>query len=68
MLEALQTERRLELFAEWGHRWLDLKRTAKANLILSPIKGSNWQTTDQLYPIPEYDLLKNPKLSQNPGY
>ena len=28
LLTAIQKERRVELFSEWGNRWLDLKRTA----------------------------------------
>jgi hypothetical protein len=70
LLNAILHERQVELFIEWGHRWLDLKRTGNADAILKPIKGSNWQTTDQLYPIPQSDIDKNPSLKgkQNPGY
>jgi hypothetical protein len=64
---ALEQERRIELFAEWGHRWLDLKRTNKVDLTLAPIKPG-WQPTDALYPIPQIELLRNPLLTQNPGY
>ncbi len=63
----VEQERRIELFAEWGHRWLDLKRTERADAILSAIK-TGWQSADVLYPIPEYDILNNPNISQNPGY
>jgi hypothetical protein len=68
VLEAIEQERKIELFAEWGHRWLDLKRLNKADMELGPIKGNNWQSSDQLYPIPVYDLLTNPNLTQNQGY
>ncbi len=68
ILEAIEQERKAELFAEWGHRWLDLKRWDKADMELGPIKGSNWQSSDQLYPIPVADLLTNPNLTQNQGY
>src|SRR5690606_28078371 len=34
LLDAILQERRVELFAEWGHRWFDLKRTAQADAIL----------------------------------
>jgi hypothetical protein len=64
-------ERQVELFSEWGHRWLDLKRTGKADAVMSIAaiaKGGSWQTTDQLYPIPLNDIQKDPKLTQNPGY
>jgi hypothetical protein len=57
------------LFAEWGHRWFDLKRTNRANAILSVTKkGSKWQPEDQLYPIPPSELDADPNLDQNPGY
>lgn len=69
MLEAsLAKERQTEFFAEWGHRWLDLKRTGKADPVLSVIKGSNWHSTDVLLPIPFSQLQVNPNLTQNPGY
>lgn len=68
LLDAILKERQVELFAEWGHRWFDLKRTGNADAVLSSIKGSNWQTTDQLYPIPISELTVNPKLTQNGGY
>lgn len=68
LLNALMEERRLELFCEWGHRWLDLKRSGKANAILQEYKSPNWQPTDVLYPIPRRQRLLNPFLEQNPGY
>lgn len=68
LLDVIFHERQVELFAEWGHRWFDLKRSNRVNAILSPIKGSNWQTTDQLYPIPYSELIVDPNLRQNPGY
>lgn len=67
LLDSISTERRRELFTEWGHRWLDLKRTGKISNVLSPIKTS-WQDTDALYPIPEDEINKNPNLTQNNGY
>ena len=67
LLDTIAVERRRELFTEWGHRWLDLKRTQKAGDVLSEI-SPNWQSTDQLYPIPEEELLSNPNLIPNPGY
>ena len=76
MLAAIEKERRSELFAEWFHRWFDLKRTAgfadpsksRADEVLSVLKGSNWQSTDVLYPISAAEITKNPALIQNPGY
>ena len=68
LLDAISKERQTELFAEWGHRWFDLKRTQRADLVLAPIKGSEWQATDVLYPIPLAEIQRNPSLTQNPGY
>lgn len=65
---AIEHERRVELFCEWGNRWYDLKRTDRANNILSPLKGSTWQSTDVLWPIPRQEINLNPSLTQNQGY
>lgn len=67
LLAAIETERLHEFFGEFGHRWLDLKRTERASTVLSPIK-SNWQPTDVLFPIPQAQILINKNLTQNPGY
>ena len=68
ILQAILNERRVELFSEYGHRWLDLKRYGLTQEILSPIKP-NWKPTDILLPVPETELLMNPNLApQNPGY
>lgn len=61
-------ERLCEYFAEWGHRWFDLKRTGAANPIVGKLKGGNWQATDVLYPIPQSEIDVNPSLTQNSGY
>lgn len=66
-LLAVEKERKVELFSEWGHRWFDLKRTGKVDQILAPIKVS-WQSTDALYPIPQSEISRNPKITQNKGY
>jgi starch-binding outer membrane protein, SusD/RagB family len=68
VLKAIEQENKIEFFAELGHRWLDLKRTNQANTVLGSLKGANWQTTDQIFPIPVTEINKNPKLSQNEGY
>lgn len=68
LLLAIEKERRLEFFAEWGHRWLDLKRTNRADAVLSTLKSPNWLTTDQLFPIPQTELNNNINLVQNKGY
>ena len=67
LLAAIAHERQVELFAELGHRWLDLKRTEQVSTILKPIK-SLWTSNDQLYPIPVGELTTDPNLTQNPGY
>jgi hypothetical protein len=67
LLSAIQHERQVELFCEWGNRWFDLKRTGKATGVLSFIKPG-WQADDTLYPIPQTELNSNPFLTQNPGY
>lgn len=67
LLTATAHERQIELFAEWGHRWFDLKRTQKSTEILAPLKPA-WQATDTLFPIPIGQILRNPSLTQNKGY
>lgn len=68
LLDAIEQERRHELFIEWGHRWYDLKRMDRANARLAPIK-SQWQATDVLYPLPEVEISRNSNLGDNnPGY
>lgn len=66
-LLAVEQERRVELFCEWGDRWLTLQRLGRGDAVLGPIKPG-WQTTDILYPIPTSEILSNPSLTQNPGY
>lgn len=68
LLAAIQQESRCEFFTEWGHRWLDLKRTNKADVVLGSVKSPNWQPEDKLFPIPQNELDHNPALIQNPGY
>lgn len=67
VLQAVAKERQQELFAEWGHRWLDLKRTKQADVVLGN-QSAFWEATDVLYPIPDEDRMKNPNLTQNEGY
>lgn len=71
LLAAIAQERRVELFAEFGHRWFDLKRTEQADAVLSviPYKMDTWEATDVLFPIPIVDLSANENLKpQNDGY
>ncbi|MDX3916338.1 MAG: RagB/SusD family nutrient uptake outer membrane protein [Pseudosphingobacterium sp.] len=66
-LMAIAIERRKEFFAEWGHRWLDLKRTKSINAILEQRKSS-WRPEAALFPIPFNQILTNSNLIQNAGY
>lgn len=71
LLSAILHERKVELFCEWGHRWFDLKRTNMADDAMNvetPLKGGTWNSTDQLYPLPLYELQQNKNLDQNAGY
>jgi hypothetical protein len=70
-LNAILHERRVELFCEWGHRWLDLKRTNTVDDMMSletPLKGGTWQPTDKYYPISSSELIADPNLTQTTGY
>jgi starch-binding outer membrane protein, SusD/RagB family len=68
LLLAIEQERKVELFGEWGHRWFDLKRTNRATAVIGGQKPASWQPTDVLYPIPENQRLANTNLTQNLGY
>lgn len=68
LLTAIEQERRVELFTEWGHRWFDLKRWKRSTAVLGPIK-SKWSDNDTLCPLPYTEMLKAPNLRpQNAGY
>jgi hypothetical protein len=67
LLTAIGHERRIEFFAEWGHRWLDLKRTGQIDAVLTSEK-TGWKRTAALYPIPYTELAYNPNMVQNQGY
>ena len=67
ILEAVLQERRHELFTEYGQRFFDLKRTGKLDSTLTDKVG--WNATDDLWPLPQSEMLSNPFLTpQNPGY
>ncbi|RYG54138.1 MAG: RagB/SusD family nutrient uptake outer membrane protein, partial [Chitinophagaceae bacterium] len=67
LLDAILKERRSELFTEWGHRWMDLRRFGKLDAVMSAIKPG-WKPAAQLLPIPYSEILVNQNLKQNPGY
>lgn len=71
IIKSIIHERQVEYFTEWGHRWLDLKRTGLIDEVMSvvtPEKGGIWKSTAQYYPISDYELRYNPNLIQNQGY
>jgi starch-binding outer membrane protein, SusD/RagB family len=71
---AIMHERQVELFTEWGNRWFDLIRTETVNPVLGTpgnvchAKGGVWNSTSELFPIPQSEVLLDPNLKQNPGY
>lgn len=67
LIDAIMTERRLELYLE-GHRFFDLKRRGmtitKASLS-APVPYNDFRI---LAPLPNDQVQLNTKLKQNPGY
>lgn len=68
--EAIEQERRVELFAEWGHRWYDLRRwpsisggadKTRADDILPALKPT-WKSSAIYLPIPSDAAAFNPNL------
>ena len=68
VLDAIMQERRVELFLEYGNRWFDLKRTGRADAVLSALKPTTWKSTAVLYPIPLTEIKTASQLTQNAGY
>lgn len=73
ILSSILHERQVELFAELGHRWFDLKRTSgvDANMaMVTPQKsgGFPWNSYQQWYPVLATDIQVDPNLQQNAGY
>ncbi len=75
VLEWIFEERRLELAAEEGHRWWDLRRRHKAGEIDlttwdfgSINTGFDFEEYNIRYPLPQEEIQLNPNLSQNEGY
>jgi len=67
LLNVINHENKMEFFAEWGHRWFDLKRNGSINSVLGGIKAG-WKPTAALYPVPSHEILIDKNLTQNPGY
>ncbi|MDQ0106851.1 hypothetical protein J2T02_001964 [Chitinophaga terrae (ex Kim and Jung 2007)] len=71
ILDAILHERQVELFAEWGDRWLDLKRRNKIDEVMAIVtaeKGGKWSNFRKYFPINQEELMRNPNLKQTPGY
>ncbi len=68
LINNILDERQVDFLAEWGHRWLDLKRTGRADAVIGALKPETWESTDALWPINNSELQANPNLEQNPGY
>ncbi|XHR94284.1 RagB/SusD family nutrient uptake outer membrane protein [Mucilaginibacter sp. UC70_90] len=58
LLTAIAQENQIEFFAEWGHRWLDLKRTGKTDEVLGGLKRGELANNRPAFPDP---------LRPNPG-
>lgn len=68
VLNTIYQEQRIEMFAELGHRWMNLKRTNRIDQVLGSLKDS-WRSTAALFPIPQSEIENNANLlPQNPGY
>ncbi|OQP44896.1 hypothetical protein A4H97_09345 [Niastella yeongjuensis] len=76
VLAAVEQECRIEFFAEWGHRWFDLKRwparaidgKKRIDEVMSSLRPDTWKPTAALWPIPGVERIRNPALTPNPGY
>ncbi len=66
-IDELLIEKRREFFTEFGHRFIDLKRMDRLD-VLSSLKP-NWKVSKQVWPLPQKEILLNPNLlPQNSGY
>jgi hypothetical protein len=68
LVNAVLHERQIELFSEWGHHILDLKRLGQANSVLGSYKPTWKRDTSLLLPIPQNEINTDPNLKQNQGY
>lgn len=71
LIESIMHERQVELFTEWGHRWLDLKRMGMIDKVMTLItleKGGTWNANWAYWPIAQSELIADHNLVQNVGY
>lgn len=71
VLAAILGERRVELFAELGNRFFDLRRTGNLDAVMNviaPLKGGNWASYKEWWPIPLTDIQNDNQLTQTPGF
>src|SRR5690606_9092509 len=62
VLDAIEKERKHELFAEWSHRWFDVKRWGKADAIFGTLSHKQpWSNHTLVLPIPESEIMANPR-------
>jgi hypothetical protein len=57
---------KMELCFEGHHRW-DLVRTNRFVQVLNA-SGRKVKEANNLFPVPDLEILANPNLEQNPGY
>jgi len=74
LMTAILHERQVELFTEFGHRWLDLKRSGTIDAVMggpagaTASKGGTWTSNAALYPLAATEIQNDFNLTQNPGY
>ncbi len=66
LLALIEKERVYELAFE-GHRWYDLVRTGRAQVVMSAF-SPNWNQKYELWPVPINEIQRNGALTQNQGY
>jgi len=71
LLDTILHERQVEMFTEFGNRFIDLKRFKKIDQIMPAVskeKGTTWKPYFVLFPLSMAELQANPNLVQTPGY
>ncbi|WP_285009755.1 RagB/SusD family nutrient uptake outer membrane protein [Pedobacter faecalis] len=68
LVELIYDERLRELFAEFGHRWFDAKRSAAGIVAFFGERKPGISATDAYFPVPERERQFNPNIDQRDGY